>query len=219
MEVACTSQIGRCPSTARLPSHLSCRTFVQAESTVLQSPMALTQQPLLRLAVAMLILLGTVVCTGCEVDKKNGLGAAHSAVVLYEPILFGCYYLGRYPPGSCCRWTLVTGMGMVVVSIYRQKCCCGIALQRIYNVFGCGVATSGMESLQLGSEGAWRTVSSDEFRGVRWWCFYALRQVRHDDGRLPSAWAWQTKRNIQAQIQVRMIPHRIMTLTKDADSV
>ena len=140
MEVACTSQIGRCPSTARLPSHLSCRTFVQAESTVLQSPMALTQQPLLRLAVAMLILLGTVVCTGCEVDKKNGLGAAHSAVVLYEPILFGCYYLGRYPPGSCCRWTLVTGMGMVVVSIYRQKCCCGIALQRIYSLFGCGVA-------------------------------------------------------------------------------
>jgi len=102
--------------------------------------MALTQQPLLRLAVAMLILLGTVVCTGCEVDKKNGLGAAHSAVVLYEPILFGCYYLGRYPPGSCCRWTLVTGMGMVVVSIYRQKCCCGIALQRIYSLFGCGVA-------------------------------------------------------------------------------
>ena len=105
MEVACTSQIGRCPSTARLPSHLSCKEY-----------------------------------TACLVVE----------------------------------WHL----------------------------------SSGMESLQLGSEGAWRTVSSDEFRGVRWWCFYALRQVRHDDGRLPSA--WQTKRNI---------PHRIMTLTKDADSV
>ena len=168
MEVACTSQIGRCPSTARLPSHLSCRTFVQAETTVLQSPMALTQQPLLRLAVAMLILLGTVVCTGCEVDKKNGLGAAHSAVVLYEPILFGCYYLGRYPPGSCCRWTLVTGMGMVVVSIYRQKCCCGIALQRIYSVFGCGVASvirHGITPARLGrrlADGVVRRISRSE---------------------------------------------------------
>ena len=109
MEVACTSQIGRCPSTARLPSHLSCKEY-----------------------------------TACLVVE----------------------------------WHL----------------------------------SSGMESLQLGSEGAWRTVSSDEFRGVRWWCFYALRQVRHDDGRLQSA--RQTKRNIQARIQVHMIPNRFMTLTK-----
>ena len=116
----------------------------------------------------MLILLGTVVCTGREVDKKNGLGAAHSAVVLYEPILFGCYYLGRYPPGSCCRWTLVTGMGMVVVSIYRQKCCCGIALQRIYSVFGCGVASvirHGITPARLGrrlADGVVRRISRSE---------------------------------------------------------
>jgi len=79
-------------------------------------------------------------------------------------------------------------------------------LQRIYSVFGCGVASvirHGITPARLG-----RRLADDEFRGVRWWCFYALRQVRHDDGRLPSA--WQTKRNI---------PHRIMTLTKDADSV
>ena len=92
-------------------------------------------------------------------------------------------------------------------------------LQRIYSVFGCGVASvirHGITPARLG-----RRLADDEFRGVRWWCFYALRQVRHDGGRLPFAWAWQTKRNIQiqARIQVRMIPHRIMTLTKDADSV
>jgi len=171
MEVACTSQIGRCPSTARLPSHLSCRTFVHAECTVLQSPMALTQQPLLWLAVAMLmILLGTVVCTGCEVDKKNGLGAAHSAVVLYEPILFGCYYLLAPAAGgrSWLEWAwslfLFIGRNVVVALPCKEYTACLVVEWQL---------SSGMESLQLGSEGAWRTMSSDEFRGVRWWCFYA----------------------------------------------
>ena len=70
-------------------------------------------------------------------------------------------------------------------------------LQRIYSVFGCGVASvirHGITPARLG-----RRLADDEFRGVRWWCFYALRQVRHDDGRLPSA--WQTyPLELQAQI-------------------
>jgi hypothetical protein len=172
-EVVCSSQIGRCPSTAKLPSHLSCRTFVQAECTVLQSPMA---------------------------------------------ILFGCCYVGRYPPGSCCRWTLVSGMGMVVVSIYRKKCCCGIAIHSDCLVCGvwprpASVIRHGITPARLGGrvvDSVVRRISRSEVV-----LLLRLRQVRHDDGRLQSA--RQTKRNIQARIQVGMIPHRIMTLTKDAD--
>jgi hypothetical protein len=81
------------------PSQVSCRTFVQAECAVRQSAMAFTQQPLLRLDIAMLILATLVlVCPDCEVEKKNGLAAAHSVLLCAPMHSFSALMLDDFPP-------------------------------------------------------------------------------------------------------------------------